>query len=49
MARRVRAKGYTWVDLSLTSDDNPDTPILATHAGARIYKRYRVFRKAIGN
>ncbi len=47
MARRVRAKGYTWFDLSLTSDDNPDTPILAGHAGARLYKRYRVYRKAI--
>jgi hypothetical protein len=48
MARRVRAKGYTWVDLSLTSDDNPDTPVLAGHAGAKVYKRYRVFRKRLG-
>ena len=44
MARRVVAKGYQWVDLSLTSDDNPDTPILAERAGARLYKRYRVYR-----
>jgi len=44
MAKRVIAKGYTWVDLSLTSDDNPNTPILAEHVGARIYKRYRVYR-----
>jgi GNAT superfamily N-acetyltransferase len=45
MARRASAKGYRWVDLSLTSDDNPRTPILAEHMGAKIYKRYRVYRK----
>ena len=45
MARRGRAKGYEWVDLSLTSDDNPYTPSLARRMGARIYKRYRTYRK----
>ncbi|HSF81007.1 MAG TPA: hypothetical protein VLA49_07220 [Anaerolineales bacterium] len=45
MARRASARGYKWVDLSLTSDDNPRTPILAEHMGARIYKRYQVYRK----
>jgi GNAT superfamily N-acetyltransferase len=44
MARRARAKGYQWVDLSLTSDDNPRTPTLAAHLGATLYKRYRVYR-----
>ncbi len=44
MARRIAAKGYRWVDLSLTSDDNPYTPILAERAGAKLYKRYRVYR-----
>jgi GNAT superfamily N-acetyltransferase len=44
MARRARAKGYQWVDLSLTSDDNPRTPTLAAHLGASLYKRYRVYR-----
>ncbi|MFZ0534168.1 MAG: GNAT family N-acetyltransferase [Anaerolineales bacterium] len=44
MARRAIPKGYTWFDLSLTSDDNPYTPTLATRAGARLYKRYRVYR-----
>ena len=47
MARRARAKGYTWADLSLTSADNPYTPNLAERLGARIYKRYRVYRKSI--
>jgi GNAT superfamily N-acetyltransferase len=45
LARRAAAKGYRWADLSLTSADNPRTPILAEHMGARIYKRYRVYRK----
>jgi hypothetical protein len=47
MLARARARGYRWVDLSLTSADNPRTPILAERLGARIYKRYRVYRKAI--
>jgi GNAT superfamily N-acetyltransferase len=47
MARRVQGKGYEWADLSLTSDDNPTTPGLAERMGARIYKRYRVYRLSI--
>jgi len=26
MVKRVRARGYQWIDLSLTSADNPKTP-----------------------
>jgi GNAT superfamily N-acetyltransferase len=44
MASRLRAAGYEWVDLSLTSDDNPRTPVLAERIGAKIYKRYQVYR-----
>jgi GNAT superfamily N-acetyltransferase len=44
MARRAIAKGYRWADLSITSADNPATPLMAEHMGARIYKRYRVYR-----
>lgn len=44
MAQRALQRGYTWVDLSITAEDNPDTPILAAHTGAREYKRYRVYR-----
>ena len=47
MLRRARAKGYRWIDASLTSDDNPRTPQLAARVGAKLYKRYRVFKKAI--
>jgi GNAT superfamily N-acetyltransferase len=48
MAKRAIAKGYEWVDLSLTGEENPDTWDLAHHMGARIYKRYRFFKKDIG-
>ena len=44
LGRRAAAKGYKWLDLSLTSADNPRTPVLANKMGAKIYKRYRVFR-----
>lgn len=44
MAKRALPKGYTWFDFSLTSADNPYTPALAQHVGAKIYKRYRVYR-----
>jgi GNAT superfamily N-acetyltransferase len=47
MARRAKAKGFQWLDLSLTSEDNPNTPILAERMGARVYKRYRVYRQMI--
>jgi GNAT superfamily N-acetyltransferase len=47
MARRAIAKGYKWADLSLTGEDNPDTWPLAHHMGAKIYKRYRFYRKTI--
>jgi len=44
MLKRAREKGYTWVDLSLTSTDNPKTPMLAERMGGKIYKRYRVYQ-----
>ena len=47
MATRAAAKGYQWIDLSLTSADNPYTPTLADRMGARLYKRYRVYRLAL--
>ncbi len=47
MTKRALAKGYTWCDLSLTSADNPYTPALAERLGARIYKRYRVYRTGL--
>jgi GNAT superfamily N-acetyltransferase len=47
MGQRAHARGFKWLDLSLTSDDNPNTPILADRMGARLYKRYRVYRYVI--
>jgi GNAT superfamily N-acetyltransferase len=44
MARRARAKGYKWIDLSITSEENPQTPLIGKHMGAKIYKRWRVYR-----
>jgi GNAT superfamily N-acetyltransferase len=47
MRRRAMAKGYTWADLSITSEDNPDTPQLALKMGAVEYKRWQVYRLPI--
>jgi GNAT superfamily N-acetyltransferase len=47
MVRRAAAKGYQWADLSLTGEDNPDTFPLAHRMGAKIYKRYRFYRKQL--
>jgi GNAT superfamily N-acetyltransferase len=47
MAQRAWDRGYRWADLSMTSEDNPHTPLLAEHMGARLYKRYRVYRLPI--
>jgi GNAT superfamily N-acetyltransferase len=47
MARRAAAKGYQWADMSLTGEDNPDTWDLAHHMGAKVYKRYRFYRKEV--
>ena len=40
-------KGYQWVDLSLTGDDNPMTNKMARRVHARIDKRYRVYDLAL--
>lgn len=47
LVQNARAKGYQWMDMSLTSDDNPMTPRLAEHLEAKIYRRYRVYRYEI--
>lgn len=45
MRELARKKGYRWIDLSLTSLDNPYTPQLAQRLGATLYKRYRVYAR----
>ena len=47
MRRRAVAKGYSWIDLSLTSEGNPQTPLIAERAGAVRYKRYQVYRRSV--
>ena len=47
MVRCARARGYHWIDASLTSDDNPRTPALASRLGGVLYKRYRAYRLSI--
>lgn len=47
MYRRIRNRNYDWVDLSLTSLDNPFAPGLAQRLGARVYKRYRTYRLTV--
>ncbi len=47
LGSRAKAKGFKWMDLSLTSEDNPHTPVLAERMGAKLYKRYRVYRLSI--
>jgi GNAT superfamily N-acetyltransferase len=47
MAERAWAKGYRWADMSLTSEDNPNTVLLAKHMSVKVYKRYRVYRLRI--
>jgi GNAT superfamily N-acetyltransferase len=47
MVKRAIAKGYAWLDLSLTGEENPDTWDLTHHMGAVVYKRYRFYKKQI--
>jgi GNAT superfamily N-acetyltransferase len=47
MVKRAIAKGYKWADLSMTGEDNPDTWDLAHHMDAKIYKRYRFYKKEV--
>ena len=47
MVKRAAARGYVWADLSLTGETNEDTRPLAMHSGAKVYKKYRFYRKDI--
>lgn len=43
MIENCLRRGFEWMDMSLTGEDNPQTNKLATRLGAEEYKRYRVF------
>jgi GNAT superfamily N-acetyltransferase len=49
MAQRAIARGFAWMDLSLTGEDNPDTWDIAHHMDGKIYKRYRFFKKELSS
>jgi GNAT superfamily N-acetyltransferase len=49
LARRAARRGYTWADLSVTGEENTDTWPLAHHMGAKIYKRYRMYKKQLAS
>ena len=48
LTRRGREMGYEWADLGWTHEDNHPVNIIIQRAGAKIYKRYRLYEKAIG-
>jgi GNAT superfamily N-acetyltransferase len=47
MFQRAVSKGYEWVDLSITSADNPTSVLTAEKMGAEIYKRWQVYTHPI--
>jgi GNAT superfamily N-acetyltransferase len=47
LARQMAKRGYTWADLSLTGEDNPQTNKLAKVIGAEVYKQYRIYQLEI--
>ena len=44
---RAREHGYQWVDMSITSADNPTSVLTAEKMGAEIYKRWQVYNYPI--
>ena len=47
MGKKMIERGYTWADASLTNAQNPQTNKLATHMGARVYRRYNEYRLVV--
>jgi hypothetical protein len=46
-ARRGFAKGYEWAELSWTREDDAPINLGIKMMGARVYKRYRVYRRSL--
>ena len=44
LVSRAVSRGYIGTDLSITSADNPNSVIMAENMGAKIYKRWQVYR-----
>ncbi|MBN1640705.1 MAG: hypothetical protein JXA09_05675 [Anaerolineae bacterium] len=45
--KQVYAKGYAWLDGSLTSEYNATVNMIAQRLGAQRYKQYRIYRMAL--
>ena len=46
-ASRALERGYSWIDMSITSADNPTSVLTAEKIGAEIYKRWQVYHYPI--
>jgi GNAT superfamily N-acetyltransferase len=44
LIKRAVDRKYRWMDLSITSADNPTSVLTAEKLGARIYKRWQIYR-----
>jgi GNAT superfamily N-acetyltransferase len=47
LGSRAMARGYSWIDMSITSADNPTSVLTAEKIGAEIYKRWQVYHSPI--
>ena len=47
VAKRGAAKGYKWGELSWTREDDAPINLGIRSMGAHVYKKYRVYRKAL--
>lgn len=47
MASRAVERGYSWIDMSITSADNPTSVLTAEKIGGEIYKRWQVYHYPI--
>ncbi len=47
LLNRAVSKDYEWVDMSITSADNPTSILTAEKLGAEIYKRWQVYNYPI--
>ncbi len=47
LAKRAKERDYTWIDMSITSADNPTSVLTAEKMGAEIYKRWQVYHYRI--
>ncbi len=48
MTELFAERGYEWVDLSLTGDDNPETNTMAAKVNCEEYKRFRTYVVEVG-